>query len=870
MTPSTPTPAAGNPAGEPAPATEPVPVPLPPEEPRIIPRKTALGSYVIIRRIAAGGMGEVWEGWLIPSAELASQLLKGEREDLRKIVGVNSPGDSLTAEDKARIREWTRERTEEFLRDPPQPEAYRQMMEWLSPHRRLGQDYRRAIKILNPDLVRNPEVVRRFVREIEFLSRLNHPNIVKVVESGQAGTLHYAAMEYVEAVPIETRKFSIPEMTHVIRQALEGLIHAHEQGVLHRDLKPGNILVKDDLGAVKLTDFGIAKALDEAVDGHLTATGVIIGTPYYLDPERARGTPSVEKSDVYSLGATFYRLLTGDPPAKAPRAMDSVALIQSPKDPRWVREVNPRVSEELEDVVMMMLTKDLRYRLTTYEVRNLLRYLDENNTLLHREATAAQRRQDSRAARRLDREIRGLRAALLGEAKAVRVGSIRKVYTLYEDMAELHPRESERGINHRIDCYEEAMAFHRETVAGLGDNVARGVRDRILLLEKRWALEHRRLGQRGFKRRISQPRRLGRKSFFAAAGLLIVSMAVLFGNQLGRELDARRRLDDSLLGAEKALLARDLVRARSEMEQARTAALDFPPSSPRFQKEKSLAGRLEWEERLAEASVQLADLQGRIAARDYAAAAEKIEGIRQTLERPVPETDPALAGRIGELLRRTEQESAQLGRYSADLKVFGALVKVLDDLERREAAMNSRVGRGEIPPTDEEAALAPLLDSIESKIGNPMLVDPGAIGPRFEEAGRRLAALRASVNDLRARLSGIRVQAVRKDLVTARDALDQIRPGGSELPRLLATALAALERASGMMMERPPGSDDPFGESRDLLERLTLRQREWEGTVVAGKDAGALGRLAEEYRQRGCENRAKALLPPAASPKGKP
>src|SRR5947209_408009 len=96
----------------------------PPAEFRVVPRKTALGSYVIIRRVAAGGMGEVWEGWLIPSAELASQLLKGEREDLRKLVGVESQGESLTAEDQARIREWTRERTEELLKNPPQPEQY--------------------------------------------------------------------------------------------------------------------------------------------------------------------------------------------------------------------------------------------------------------------------------------------------------------------------------------------------------------------------------------------------------------------------------------------------------------------------------------------------------------------------------------------------------------------------------------------------------------------------------------------------------------------------------------------------------------------------------------------------------------------------
>jgi len=870
------------PSGEPVrePLAEParVGVSPPAADFRIDPRKTALGSYVIIRRIAAGGMGEVWEGWLIPSAELASQLMKGEREDLRKLVGVDSQGESLSAEDKARIREWTRERTEEFLKIPPQPEQYRQMMEWLSPHRRLGQDYRRAIKILNPDLARNPEVVRRFVREIEFLSRLNHPNIVKVVESGQAGPLHYVAMEYVEAVSIETKKFSIPEMTHVIRQALEGLIHAHEQGVLHRDLKPGNILVKDDLGAVKLTDFGIAKALDEAVDGHLTATGVIVGTPFYLDPERARGAASVEKSDLYSLGATFYRLLTGVPPAKAPSAMDAVALIQSPKDPRWVRDVNPRVSEELEDVVMMMLAKDLRYRLTTYEVRSLLKYLGENNTLLHREATPRQRRQDGRAARRLAREIHVLRDSLLEEGKGVRVGSIRKVYTLYEDMAEFYPRESERGINKRIDCYEGAITFHRDFVAPLGESAATGARDRILLLEKRCALEHRRLEHRGFKRCISQPRRFGRKALFAGGGLLIVSMAVLFGNQLGRELEARRRLDFSLAGVEEALLARDLNRSRVELEQARSAALDLPLSTARVQKLKTLAERIETEERFAEASSQVADLQALLAAHDYATAAEKIEGIRQTLGRPSPEGDTLLMARIGELLGRVEHEGVRLGRFSADIRVFTALLKASDDLERWVAGMNSRVRRGEIPQADEESDLMVLLETIEGKLGNPSLVDPDAIGPTFQQAQRRVEGLRLPVMELRGRLSTVRAREVPRELGLARVALDQIRPGAPEVPQLLADALAALERAS-LLMKGIPEASDASREFRELRERLFVRQNEGEAAVVAGKDVGVLQRLAEAYRLRGLESRARTLLPtpseaplqPAQTPpKGKP
>ena len=96
-----------------------------PGDVRIIPQKTAFGSYVIIRRVAAGGMGEVWEGWLIPSAELGTQLLRGDHRELRKVAGVASSEEELTREEKEQIHEWMRQRTEEFLRHPPDAEQYR-------------------------------------------------------------------------------------------------------------------------------------------------------------------------------------------------------------------------------------------------------------------------------------------------------------------------------------------------------------------------------------------------------------------------------------------------------------------------------------------------------------------------------------------------------------------------------------------------------------------------------------------------------------------------------------------------------------------------------------------------------------------------
>jgi serine/threonine protein kinase len=710
-------------------------------ETRIIPKKTAFGSYVIVRKIAAGGMGEVWEGWLIPSAELGGQLLRGERRDLRKIAGVASTEDELTREEKAQIAEWVRQRTEEFLKNPPEPAQYRQMMEWVSPHRRLGQDYRRAIKILNPELAKNPDVVLRFVREIEFLARLNHPNIVKVVESGQSGPHHFAAMEYVDATPLEGFKLSIPGMSHVIRQALEGLIHAHEQGVLHRDLKPGNILVREDMGAVKLTDFGIAKAIDEAVDGQLTATGVIIGTPFYLDPERVRGEPSVEGSDLYSLGATFYRLLTGEAPAKASRPMDAVALIQSASDPRWVREINPRVSDELEDLVMMMLSKDLKLRLSTFEVRSQLKYLDENNALLYREATAGQRRQDARAARRVMKEIRSLRSSLIAEGEGARANSIRKLYALYEDWAELQPRDEERGVNLRLGAYEEALAFHQEHVAPRGATFSKGVKDRVSLLEKRRALELRRLERKGFQRGSYKPRRWGRTLLFTAASLLIVTMAILFGHGLGKEIDLRRRTDEALQTAEEALASKDLRRARTELEAARLNASDLPLSSPKVRRLQELEAQLGAADRYERAVALQADLRRQLDERRYAKAAEDIESIRRILDQPTGESP--LAAPIKVLLAAVEEDAKRIELYSADIKVYSGLLKALDEIE-------ARVARLRVEPAAPEATteLSAKFEAVALKLLNPDVVSPHAIGPAFEETGRRLAATRASIAEL--------------------------------------------------------------------------------------------------------------------------
>ena len=829
-------------------------VQTPPPRPgdvRIVPRKTAFGSYVIIRRLAAGGMGEVWEGWLIPSVELALQLLRGDHRELRKVAGVTSTEDELTREEKEQILDWMRKRREEFLHNPPEPEPYRQLMEWISPHRRVGQDYRRAIKILNPDLARNPEVVRRFAREIEFLSRLNHPNIVKVVESGVAGPHHYAAMEYVEAAPVETLKLSIPEILHVIRQTLEGLLHAHQQGVLHRDLKPANILVKADLSDVKLTDFGIAKALDEAVDGHLTATGVIIGTPYYLDPERARGEPSVEQSDVYSLGATLYRLLTGDPPAKASRPMDAVAIIQSPKDPRWIRELNPRVSEELEDVVMMMLSKDVKTRLGTLETRMLLKYLDDNNALLYTEPTPAQRRQDARAARRLVREIRRQRAALAAAGARLRAADLRKLFTLYEDAADLHPRDAEAGVNERLALYEEALAFHRQAVESAGEAALKGVRDRVLLIEKRRALELRRLERLGFQRRVRRPRRWGRSFLVATGGVLIVAMAVLSGLRLGEDLQNRRRIEHGLRLAEAAFDARNFSVARAQIQQAWQDAQDLALSSPEVRRLNALAQRIEIADRVELAVAGYERLRGHVESREYADAAAEIDSLRRVLDRPVPPEETALAGRVQELVASLDKAQAVIDRHSADIKVHAGLVKALEEIAGQSARLSAGIPKGEFPGATTIDELREKLEAVAAKVANPDVVSPESIGPAYDETTKKIDALRAALADLPRQAREARLRAVEQEATAGEGAIEKAVGDKPEHAEALADAAGALQRAQGLL------DSENAEELRSRLSGLRARQAELEGPWL--KDPKRLDVLLQVYRKKGLDARAKEI-----------
>jgi hypothetical protein len=178
-----------------------------------------------------------------------------------------------------------------------------------------------ALKVMAPQLSVDPSFGERFLREARIAARLRHPHIVAVIEVGVHGDLHYAAMEYLSGGPILKRDGDSLELSaalRAVREIAQALDYAHGKGVVHRDVKPDNIFLRED-GSAVLGDFGIARAVDAS--GAVTRTGAVVGTPVYMSPEQLRGKSVDGRSDLYSLGVVFHQLLLGHPPYVADDAL---------------------------------------------------------------------------------------------------------------------------------------------------------------------------------------------------------------------------------------------------------------------------------------------------------------------------------------------------------------------------------------------------------------------------------------------------------------------------------------------------------------------------------------------------------------------
>jgi eukaryotic-like serine/threonine-protein kinase len=232
-----------------------------------------------------------------------------------------------------------------------------------------------AVKLLAEHLADDPAFVSRFQREAQAAARLIHPNIVQVFDSGrdQGSDQYFIVMEYIEGqscaeILRDDGWVEVPEGISIIEQACEGLDYAHRHGVVHRDVKPGNLLRSRE-GVVKLADFGIAKATEQS---SITQVGSVLGTAAYLAPEQARGEEAGPSADLYALGVVTYQLISGRLPYEA-SSLTELALKQQQEEPPTLDTLVAAVGPEMADAVAIALALDPRDRYkTANEMRRAL------------------------------------------------------------------------------------------------------------------------------------------------------------------------------------------------------------------------------------------------------------------------------------------------------------------------------------------------------------------------------------------------------------------------------------------------------------------------------------------------------------------
>lgn len=261
-----------------------------------------------------------------------------------------------------------------------------------------------AIKVLPPELAFREEIRKRFTREAQTAARLSHPHIVPIHTVGEDGGLVYFVMGYVDGESLAARlrrreRLPAEEARRIMKETADALGLAHAMSVIHRDIKPDNILLEGTRRRVMVTDFGIAKALTDASGGTLTGTGVAIGTPAYMSPEQAAGEREIDaRSDIYSLGVVAYEMLTGEVPFKAP-TVAGILLKQVTQPIPSITDARPDCPEELATTVARCLEKESEDRWPTADA--LRRALENRSSGPYRPraAPAPRSRADSRSDR---------------------------------------------------------------------------------------------------------------------------------------------------------------------------------------------------------------------------------------------------------------------------------------------------------------------------------------------------------------------------------------------------------------------------------------------------------------------------------------
>jgi len=226
-----------------------------------------------------------------------------------------------------------------------------------------------ALKVMSSQLGQRKDFVDRFIREARVGAKIEHPNVVKCYAVGDHKGIYYAALEFIDGKSMqdwidELKTLSVGDAVHVAIVCGQALGHAHNMNLIHRDIKPDNILGTKD-GMVKVADLGLAKAVDE--DQSMTQSGTGLGTPLYMPPEQARNAKYVDRrSDVYALGCTLYRFLTGVPPYKADSTMELIIQKEKGKH-KPAAKINKEVPERLDLIIDKCMAKDPQHRYQTCE-----------------------------------------------------------------------------------------------------------------------------------------------------------------------------------------------------------------------------------------------------------------------------------------------------------------------------------------------------------------------------------------------------------------------------------------------------------------------------------------------------------------------
>lgn len=240
----------------------------------------------------------------------------------------------------------------------------------------ISLDRNVALKIIPQSLIEEPEYLKRFKREATSAARLSHPNIVSIHGFGQFGDTYYYIMDLAKGKTLDNiiedkkhellkraRHFNIDEALNIIEQVTSALSYAHKEGVIHRDIKPGNIMIDEETGRVLITDFGLAKS---ARWEKITPRASLFGTPAYMSPEQASGKELNHRTDIYSLGAVLYEMLTGTIPYQGNNALEVIDKVKTePITPP--RKINPDIPQGVESIILKAMSKDLRLRYQTMD-----------------------------------------------------------------------------------------------------------------------------------------------------------------------------------------------------------------------------------------------------------------------------------------------------------------------------------------------------------------------------------------------------------------------------------------------------------------------------------------------------------------------